>query len=296
MDENIRLKKSVGELSALATANARQALRRQVNMQTLTITQVSCSCILSKFSNNFYPMQLFQNDEAIKHYTQFPSFAALKTFYDGLPKPARTQARTLSQLNEFVLTLMKLRRNLSFFDLGVRFGVSHSTAARIFWEWIHCLDAFYSDIQPALFVSKDGITRTLPPSFSTHPTFRHVTGILDATEFFCERPADKSLNSAMFSSYKHHTTMKALVCITPSGALSFVSDLFTGNTSDLELVQRSGILNYFNQGDALMVDRGVNILEECQRRGLTLLMPSFLNKRPQFTEDEVSESRQVRDT
>ena len=120
MDENIRLKKSVGELSALATANARQALRRQVNMQTLTITQVSCSCILSKFSNNFYPMQLFQNDEAIKHYTQFASFAALKTFYDGLPKPARTQARTLSQLNEFVLTLMKLRRIRPARDYGER--------------------------------------------------------------------------------------------------------------------------------------------------------------------------------
>ena len=189
--------------------------------------------------------------------------------------------------------MMKLRRNISFFDLGTRFGISCSTASRIFWTWIHCLESFFSDIQPALFVSKDGIANTLPRSFSQHPTFQHVTGILDATEFFCERPADKSLNSSLFSNYKHHTTMKALVCITPSGALSYVSDLFTGNISDQEMVQRSGILDFFSEGDALLVDRGVNILDDCQRRGLTLLMPSFLNKRSQFTPEEVCESRLV---
>ena len=98
----------------------------------------------------------------------------------------------------------------------------------------------------------------------------------------------------MFSAYKHRTTLKALVCISPCGSLTFVSDLFGGSISDLELVQRSGILDLFEPGDKILVDRGVNILEECTKRQLKMAMPAFLNGRTMFTAHETAEARQVR--
>ena len=97
----------------------------------------------------------------------------------------------------------------------------------------------------------------------------------------------------VFSNYKHRTTLKAIVRISPAGCLTFASNLFTGSMTDLEIVKRSGILELFDPQDQILVDRGVNILEECASRGITMTMPSFLNGRDAFTPDEMMEFRQV---
>ena len=72
-----------------------------------------------------------------------------------------------------------------------------------------------------------------------------LQGIIDATEISCESPSDKLNNSMTFSAYKHRNTLKAIVCISPGGSVTFVSDLFTGAISDLEIVKRSGLLDLF---------------------------------------------------
>ena len=101
------------------------------------------------------------------------------------------------------------------------------------------------------------------------------------------------LEHTVSENIQSHVTVKALVCITPCGGISAVTDLFTGSISDSELVERSGMLDIFEPGDAILVDRGVNILEACTARKLDMIMPSFLNGRSSFTRDDVSLSRQV---
>lgn len=64
--------------------------------------------------------------------------------------------------------------------------------------------------------------------------------IIDCTEVFCEMPSSLLLNSELFSSYKNHVTLKGLVGIAPSGAITFCSQLYTGSISDREIVLRSG--------------------------------------------------------
>ena len=49
--------------------------------------------------------------------------------------------------------------------------------------------------------------------------------------------------SALYSHYKHHVTYKALVGISPSKAITFVSQLYPGSLSDKEIVSRCGILH-----------------------------------------------------
>ncbi len=46
-----------------------------------------------------------------------------------------------------------------------------------------------------------------------------------------------------FSSYKNHNTFKALVGISTSGAITFVSKLFPDCISDKELTRCSGLLD-----------------------------------------------------
>ena len=49
-----------------------------------------------------------------------------------------------------------------------------------------------------------------------------------------------------------HVLYTSLVGITPSGAVSFISKLYTGSISDREIVERCGILDLLEDGDGVM--------------------------------------------
>ena len=56
--------------------------------------------------------------------------------------------------------------------------------------------------------------------------------VIDCTEIFIEMSTTYRSQSATFSNYKHHNTAKRLIGIVPSGAVTFVSELYTGRCSD----------------------------------------------------------------
>ena len=68
--------------------------------------------------------------------------------------------------------------------------------------------------------------------------------IIDATEIFIQKPRNPSAQQLTFSNYKNHNTFKTPIAISPSGAITFVSDLFGGNISDKELTAQCGLLDY----------------------------------------------------
>ncbi|XP_057676560.1 uncharacterized protein LOC130906338 [Corythoichthys intestinalis] len=67
----------------------------------------------------------------------------------------------------------------------------------------------------------------------THNTYQDVTQtvIIDCFEIFTENPSNLKARAQMFSSYKHHHTMKYFICITPKGAICFLSKGWGGRTS-----------------------------------------------------------------
>ena len=73
-------------------------------------------------------------------------------------------------------------------------------------------------------------------------------------------PKSLRLNSELFSSYKNHTTLRGLVGILPGGAITFISQLYTGHISDREIVTRSGFRNLpFDRGDSVMAYEGFTL-------------------------------------
>ena len=84
--------------------------------------------------------------------------------------------------------------------------------------------------------------------------------IIDCTEIKCEMPSSLLLSTELFNSYKHHTTLKGLTGIAPNGAVTFISQLYSGSISDRERVIRSGFLaQEFSEGDSVMTDKGFTI-------------------------------------
>ena len=105
-----------------------------------------------------------------------------------------------------------------------------------------------------------------------YPTTRCI---IDATEIFIQTPSNPQAQQLTFSSYKNHNTLKALVAVTPSGAICFVSNLYGGNISDRELTKQSGLLDLLEPGDSVMADRGFTIADMLDVRGVMLNIPPF---------------------
>ena len=74
------------------------------------------------------------------------------------------------------------------------------------------------------------------------------------------------LNSQAFSNYKSTTTVKCLLGISPHGAVTFISSLFTGSMSDVEITKLSGLLDLLEPGDDVMADKGFTIRKILQKK------------------------------
>ena len=69
-----------------------------------------------------------------------------------------------------------------------------------------------------------------------------------------------------------------MVGIAPSGAITFVGELFDGSISDAEIVKHSGILqtDFWGDRDSVMADRGFTIADLLSPMGVYLYIPSSL--------------------
>lgn len=86
--------------------------------------------------------------------------------------------------------------------------------------------------------------------------------IIDCLEFFINTSDSLIRQSATFSSYKSHNTVKCLIGNAPHGHVTFVSPVFEGSASDRQIVEESGLLELlpgerrFNHGRQRLQDTG----------------------------------------
>ena len=97
--------------------------------------------------------------------------------------------------------------------------------------------------------------------------------IIDCSEVFTETPTALDEAAALLSEYKHHHTIKFLVAITPTGAVSWVSPVYGGRASDIHIVRDSGFFNQIERYDLVLADRGFKIREELLTMGANLAIP-----------------------
>ena len=83
--------------------------------------------------------------------------------------------------------------------------------------------------------TRDAVRKTMPLEFRRH--FSRCVAVIDCFEVFTERASDLKAKAQSYSNYKHHQTVKFLIALCPSGAISFISQGWGGRTSDKHLTE-----------------------------------------------------------
>ena len=88
------------------------------------------------------------------------------------------------------------------------------------------------------------------------------------------------MHSSTWSQYKHHNTFKFLIACTPNGGICFVSPLYVGSISFMELKRCSGLLDELKDkpGIAIMEDKGLAIKDVLKNLHIELNIPLFLQE------------------
>lgn len=256
-----------------------------------------------KGKSQTFSVEQFQNsDRDICFYTGFATYLAFTqcfkllnplnniVYIDAKGRKWNRKNKKLSLMNEFFMTLVRLRLGLFELDLAHRFNVSKGSVHRVCISWINFMYLRLGSIN--IWPSSDAIRTTMPENVKDK--FPDLEWIIDAFEFQCERPSSLMLQSQSYSSYKSRNTLKGLVACTPSGQLGFVSQLYTGNLSDRELVIRSGFLRMpHRRGAVWLVDKGFQIQDLADPLGVKINMPAFVGSRSQMTADEVFKTQVI---
>ena len=248
-------------------------------------------------------------DETCNYYTGFPNLGVFKsvlTFLDPgdigeniilynnqEPKgdPSRGRKRTFSPLESYLITLIKLRRNLSVQHLAYLFEASEGTISNTINTWINFMYLRLGTV--CIWPDKEKIQEIMPKSMKElFPTTRCI---IDCVEFKVDVLTSLFVHKMLYSDYKSHTTVKVLVGIAPGGGFTFISSAYPGSISDKNIVIKSGLLDpaLWDAGDSIMADRGFTITEYLQPLNVGLIIPAFLKGRDQFTDVEIVRSQQI---
>jgi len=237
-----------------------------------------------------------QSEDIGKYYTGLSS-AARESLWDflgpakyelqmwGMKKGSTSSTFVIGVEDQFLLFLIKLRRDYDYADLGIMFDMNRKKASICFKTWLQFIYMKFYDIRYEMFVEKGSLPQPLPKCFQ-NPLVKDTRVAIDCTELFVESSEDFEEQGNMYSNYKSHTTAKVFIAVAPNGACAFVSDCFEGGISDRDITVECGFIDFLNPNDMVLADRGFLIEDLVAERGASLNIPPFLRGRKNFTFSE----------
>ncbi|XP_074554593.1 uncharacterized protein LOC141810719 [Halichoeres trimaculatus] len=249
---------------------------------------------LEKQKQSFSFSQISSHPDRVNYYTGLPN-AATVSFLEALLSKVDLQyhfdwnVQNMPLIDQLLLTLMKLRLNCGVLDLSTRFNCCRATVTNIFITISSALhDILYVGMMANKIPSRLKDRTSLPECFQPFPNCRIV---LDCTEVAASNTESLDTLSHLYSHYKGFTTHKALIGMAPNGAITFVSDLYGGSTSDKAITADCGVLQQLEAGDMVMADKSFTI-HDILPAGVSLNVPTFpVNE--QFTTEEVNHNRLI---
>lgn len=240
--------------------------------------------------DNFTLFDLLRTDDDLKVFTGI-NFNLLQNLSEAFSLSQKKQIyyHVVSVEERIVLCLCKLKLNLTFKCLSVLFRLNRKICTQHFINTLHTL-AFI--LKNAIYwPTKEEILCSMPICFNE---FQETFAVLDCTEIAIEKPKCLNCRLRLYSHYKGCETMKFLVAVAPSGLIIYVSEPFGGRASDKAILNHSKILRKLEANrDAVMVDKGIAIEEECAAARIKLIIPPRLGKNKQLGKADVTMTKHV---
>ena len=190
---------------------------------------------------------------------------------------------SITMEDQLLLTLMKLKLNLRDLDLAHRFSVSDTTVSNVIHTIVKSLhEILFEGMVQGVLPSQLKCKSSMPASFADFVSARLS---LDATEITMDIPTELNRQSSCYSSYKSRHTVKFVTGVAPCGAITYISNMYPGSTSDVAIVKHSGVLQHFVPGDLILADKGFTIYDQLPS-GVSLNIPPFLVGKTHFTKQE----------
>lgn len=234
------------------------------------------------------------SDEKMSQYTGLPTVQHFLLLYNLITRYTinyylKWNVEKISKKNQLLCTLMKLRLNVPLFVLADMFGISDSTVHNIVITFIYVTHKLLFMGMMEKIPSRHKNKPVSPACFAPFPNARIV---IDCTEIQIAVPANLKAQKDVYSAYKHRHTFKVLIGISPNAVITYVSDVFSGSTSDRVITEQSGLLTHLVAGDLILCDKGFPITELCAPLGVKVNLPPYLTN-PQFTENEVILTKKI---
>lgn len=263
----------------------------QLNKEHRVNEDLTLKC--TEMRNQALSLENIKKGNDFMYYTGLPTYKVFKHLHDLVLETYPTVGkgnymRAQEPEDQLFMVLVRLRTAMPCKEIARNFGVSESTLSRTFARWLFMLNSVLRDITRLPQLHE--VQRNMPECFREFPDTRIV---LDSTEVRIQKPSALEAQRKTFSSYKHANTMKCLVGMTPDCLIAFVSDLFGGSTSDRAIVDRCGVLDLLESGDAIMVDKGFKV-QDLLPVGVKLYIPPFrIAGEKQMSREDVVCTRKV---
>ena len=236
-------------------------------------------------------IEWFSNDAKVKFYTGLPNIKVLSALFNYIQCEIAGGTKTvLTKFQKLVMTLMRMRLNLTLLDLAYRLNVSSSTTSSVFLEMIDVLFVYLKSL--IMWPNREQLIKTTPMSFRKHFGTK-ICIIIDCFEVFINKPKNVLARAQTFSNYKHHNTVKFLIGIAPQGVISFISKAWGGRASDKFVTENCNILNNLLPGDIVLADRGFDIGESTALYCASVKFPAFTKGKRQLDPSDVEETRRI---
>ena len=191
--------------------------------------------------------------------------------------------------NQFLVTLMKLRRNAPDSELAFWLSTSDYTIANITVTWINFMYRQWKRLDT--WPSRELVSFYMPEDFrKKFPTTR---AIIDGVEVPIKKPGKPTAQQVTYSTYKNRNTLKAIIGITPGGLVSHIPPAFGGSASDRILVDRSDLMEKCDPKDSLMADKGFNIQDMAAPHDVTVNIPTFVRNINQIQPSKLKKDRKI---
>lgn len=253
-------------------------------------------CASQTVAKPMFDIDNFVNDnEGILFYTGLESYVKFMFVLNTLGPAAYNlnylyhHVISISVPNQFFITLLKLRRNMTHFELSRLFNISEGSVKNVAYTWILFMSKQWREIN--IWPSRNLVRYFSPSDFKSK--FPSTRVVIDGTECPIKKPKAPRAQQATYSTYKNRNTVKTLIGASPGGVITYISPLYGGSTSDRQIVERSSLFTMCDPGDSIMADKGFNVQDLFAPYNVTINVPTFFKKKNRMSGKIVMKDRQI---